>query len=298
MLSPAKINIGLEVPFKREDGFHEIYSIFTKINWGDEIEFERTSSSGEFLLESRNELIKEKKQSFEEVSERGDLTKNILYKAYERALSFSPDIPGLRVKLIKRIPTGGGLGGGSSNAAMLLKVLFKGTDWEFSESLNGLAAGIGSDVPFFLREEPAFVYGRGEKFYSIKLASGQGVLGIPPVEINTKEAYNYLKKPLQKTTITEPWNFLTGELSQALRLGDWHVLQRFLVNDFEEFAFKQFPLLKSLKEDFYSLGCSFASMTGSGSCFFGLLRREEESAKVQNGLIAKYPGYDFIPFSF
>ncbi|EMO76795.1 4-(cytidine-5'-pyrophospho)-2-C-methyl-D-erythritol kinase domain protein [Leptospira kirschneri str. 200801925] len=125
MISPAKINLGLEIPFKRLDGFHEIRSVFLKISWGDDIEIE-PASNGVFELFSNNEIILEKRKLYDHVSEIGDIKKNILYKTFIKARSLFPELPGVKIHITKRISPAGGLGGGSTNAASLLNFLFLG----------------------------------------------------------------------------------------------------------------------------------------------------------------------------
>ncbi len=296
MLCPAKINLGLRVLYKRPDNYHEIESIFLKLNWGDDIEF-IPNGLGKVRLFSKNELFGVKRLLFEEVSERGDFSKNILFKTFEKAKQIKNDLDGVDIHLTKRIPPGGGLGGGSTNAASLLTYLF-GDFPELLVPMQKMASSIGADVPFFLRPAHAHVSGIGEILQSISLAPGIGILSIPPFSINTKESYFSLKKPLQSDWGQKSWSLLDEDLSFALQQGDWSKLREKFENDFERYAFSEFPELEALKQDLYIQGCSFASMTGTGSCVYGFVEGIEQASSIQKWMTQNYPKHYFIQFSF
>ncbi|EPG65678.1 4-(cytidine 5'-diphospho)-2-C-methyl-D-erythritol kinase [Leptospira wolffii] len=297
MLSPAKINLGLEIPYKRPDGFHEIRSVFLRLNWGDDILIEPIDP-GSFQLVSQNEIISEKRELYEEVSERGDLSKNILFKAFTKIRAHYRELPGVRIHLTKRIPPAAGLGGGSTNAASLLS-FYLGLKPEFhSDDLFQLAAEIGADVPFFLSEDHAFVTGKGEIMREIEVHSGQGILALTPQILSTAEMYAGLKKPLQDDPPSKKWISLGNEVEFFLKEGNWAALRGKLVNDFEPLAFRKFPELERLKESFLANGASYSSLTGSGSCIYGLVQgleiREELFAKMQT----EFPEIRFIGFNY
>ncbi|MCE9501794.1 MAG: 4-(cytidine 5'-diphospho)-2-C-methyl-D-erythritol kinase [Leptospira sp.] len=297
MLSPAKINLGLKVLFKRPDGFHEINSIFLRINWGDDIRIEVTDT-GKFELISSNELIEEKRSLYDDVSEKGDIRRNILFKTFEFSRTLISDLPGVKIHIIKRIPPGGGLGGGSSNAAMLLNFLFHGTRFFMSDELTFLAAKIGADVPFFLNTGNAFVSGIGEKLSKIEVSGGLGILAIGPYSINTREAYISLKKPLQGDYDSKNWNLLDEDSIFALKTGNWKILSGNFENDFEEYAFRAFPRLELIKKGFLANGASFASMTGSGSCIYCLTSSLESHNDVFDRMVREFPDFKFVSFNF
>ncbi|PJZ69857.1 4-(cytidine 5'-diphospho)-2-C-methyl-D-erythritol kinase [Leptospira perolatii] len=297
MLSPAKINLGLEIPYKRPDGYHEIRSIFLRTDWGDDIKMEALDP-GKFELLSENEIILEKRRLYEEVSERGDLKKNILYKAFSKIRGSYHELPGVRVRIVKRIPPAGGLGGGSTNAAALLSFYFGFRSDFTSDGLMQLAAEVGSDVPFFLHEGHALVSGRGEILQDIEIHPGQGILALTPQVLSTAEMYSRLKKPLQADPPSKNWKSLSRDVEFALKEGNWAALEGKLVNDFEPIAFHTYPELGRLAERFLANGASFSSMTGSGSCIYGLVQgleiRDELLCKMQ----AEFPGLSFISFNF
>lgn len=297
MISPAKINFGLKILGKRPDGFHDLESIFLKLNWGDEIYF-YPNSTGKITLTSQNEIANNSYSLFEEVSERGDFTKNILFKAYEKAKDLDIEIPGVEVHLVKRIPVGGGLGGGSTNAASLLRFIFSHSHYELSDPLLKVAKAIGSDVPFFLFDEHAHVSGLGDIISPVNIASGFGVLVTPDFSIPTKESYISLNMTLQNTWGVKTWNFLGKDDVFNLEQGNWSLLKNKFINDFEKFAFKTYPKLSVLKENLYKAGCSYVSMTGTGSCFFGFTNDLDTLLEVQNTFSEIYPDHKIFHFNF
>ncbi|RHX88167.1 4-(cytidine 5'-diphospho)-2-C-methyl-D-erythritol kinase [Leptospira stimsonii] len=297
MLSPAKINLGLEIPYKRPDGFHEIRSVFLRISWGDDIEIE-PAGNGVFELISRNEIILEKRKLYDQVSELGDYKKNILYKTFQKARSLFPELPGVKIHITKRISPAGGLGGGSTNAASLLSFLFSWRSFFTTDEMKNLAAEIGSDVPFFLGEGNAYVTGRGENSQEIEVHSGQGILALTPQVMNTAEMYSLLKKPLQEGPSQKNGNTLSENLVSVLKNGDWSALQGRLLNDFEPVAFQLHPELGVLKDRFLEFGSSYCSLTGSGSSLYGLVQGLEIQEELLHRLRQEFPNLTFVRFNF
>jgi len=285
MISQAKINIGLDILYKRADGYHEICSIFAKINWGDEIHFEKTAGKG-FELVSQNLLSPERRDFFEAVSERGNPEKNILFRAWKE---FSPDL-GLKVNLIKRIPPGGGLGGGSSNAAELIRFV---TNGQITPQIIQKSSLIGADIPFFLQNGNGLVSGIGEKFRPLVIASGHGLLCIPDFIAPTRDIYSRLKKPLQNSDLQESCDKAV-EVLTALKKGDWQNAGE-LKNEFEKVVFPDHPVLRQVKQEF---NADYASMTGSGSCIYGLYPSKEDAESARTRLEKSFPGFTFICFEY
>jgi 4-diphosphocytidyl-2-C-methyl-D-erythritol kinase len=296
----AKINLGLEIPFRRPDGYHEIRSIFIKINFGDDFSLETfplgKDEISEFQLISKNELTAKKFQLFENVSERGDLSKNILTKAYLKLFPFLKKKVGVRVRLTKRIPPEGGIGGGSSNAGSLLKELFPLTNLTLSEQIE-LAKTIGADVPFFLQEHHCIVKGIGEILEPIEIGSGFGVLAIPVVSLSTKAMYEGLQKSLQNTLDSKIWKTLTEDVIRNLQVGDWKSLKGKLENEFEKVAFQNHSDLKELKFRFLQNGAEYASLSGSGSCFYGLVSSKAAQDVLIDSMKAQFAEVNFLSFS-
>ena len=297
MISAAKINLGLNVLYKREDGYHEIQSVFIRINWGDEISF-FPDNSGKITLTSKNELGSFKRESFEAVCERGDFRKNILFKAYTQISDIIGFSAGIHIQLTKKIPTGGGLGGGSSNAASLIRYMLNQSSVVLTEALVQKISKIGADIPFFLTTDHALVGGIGEKILPIKISPGFGVLAIPDVSINTSELYSQLKKPLQKAGTQNSWDKLEWEISDSLRTGNWKFLQEKLKNEFEEPVFRSCPELAVIKKNFLKCGAEYSSMTGSGSCLYALTSKSTEQIEIHQKMQRLHPEMEMILFEF
>lgn len=294
IISPAKINLGLNVLYKRPDNYHEIQSIFIRIDFGDEISFEPIAEKKIELI-SKNELTGFRKDLYEEVSEHKNIQDNILYKAYQLAQKYDTEFPGLKIHLTKRIPPGGGLGGGSSNAACLLSYLFGNSS---PKLIREIATKIGADVSFFLEDNSALVWGIGDKMKKISVSKGHGILAIPSFTINTKDSYLNIKKSLQKTHVYNQCIFEEKRVTDALIQGNWASLRDVVFNDLEDYAFQLFPQLLQVKNDFYQFGSAFSLMTGSGSCIFALVQSKNQIPTILDNMQSKYPDYNFVQFNF
>ena len=293
MFSPAKINLYLNILGKRTDGYHELDSIFLKLDFGDDLEFFE-NDSGEISLETNSILNSPQREDFELVSEKGDFRKNILCKTFEKAKSLKKIEKGVHIRLTKRIPTGGGLGGGSSNAAALLKYLFPekipNPDKEFLQ----FAGSIGADVPFFLYEKSCVVRGIGEICEPRDIhIPNEGLLAVPKFSIPTKESFQSLKKDLLKTPPSKSWKILNeGDITQ-LNQGNLTFFREQFLNEFENFAFQIHPVLQELKHCFYDSGAVFALMTGTGACVYSFWEKQKPDL---NQLRNQFPEIQFISF--
>ena len=243
----AKINIGLQIVRKRSDGYHDLQTVFYPTDFFTD--YLRISSSEEeivFNMESREDL--------------GDADNNLCVKAF-RLLQMDYGISHVEIFLRKGIPSGAGLGGGSADAAFTLKMLRDIFQLPIDEEkMVDYALQLGSDVPFFLYNKPMYATGRGEVMTPIDLDLSPYRLKIvkPDIHISTKEAY-------AGVTPCESDIFLPEILKN--NPNDWKNL---VVNDFEESLFKKVPALKTVKEELYREGALYASMSGSGSAFFGV----------------------------
>jgi 4-diphosphocytidyl-2-C-methyl-D-erythritol kinase len=242
----AKINIGLNIVNKRCDGFHNIQSIFFPVNgYSDSIEIVETDSFQ--FIKSGLPIA-------------GSDEDNLCYKAY-KILKDDLHLPDVSIRLLKRIPSGAGLGGGSSNASSTLKLLndFFGLNLSNSALIN-YASNLGSDCPFFIQNEPAYITGRGNIIEPIELDLKSYYLTIinPGFSISTKEAYNNInlhdKKIDLKSAIHQPVNL-------------WKDL---IWNDFEKYAFANHSELSVIKQSLYNSGALYSSMTGSGSSVYAI----------------------------
>jgi len=261
--SPAKINLGLQILERREDGFHNLRSIMYPTPLCDIIEINQLSEQNTPLNFSQSGI------HFEANKE-----KNLCIKAWNLMAS-EHDLPPVSIHLHKQIPVGAGLGGGSSNASTVLKGLNLLTASSVpTERLEELAAQLGSDCPFFLQESPMMMEGRGDLLSPVNLSLKPYylVLLFPEIHISTAEAYGTVSPHL-------PDSHLSQEIEAPL--DRWKDL---LVNDFEKKAFVKHPLILSLKQGLYKAGAKFASMSGSGSSLFGIF----DSAPQLPEVIQKY----------
>jgi 4-diphosphocytidyl-2-C-methyl-D-erythritol kinase len=249
----AKINIGLKIISKRQDGFHNIETLFYPLMLNDALEFViDTDNNGADRMVTTGLNIDAKPED------------NLVYKAVAK-LRKEYSFPFLRIHLHKAIPSGAGLGGGSSDAACTLKVLNRLFSLNMSSSvLKEMALEIGSDCPFFIDNIPASGKGRGELLEPspVSLEGNHLILLNPGLHVSTKEAYLNCR-PVPSD------NFL--EQMSARPVNGW---KDFVFNDFEDYAIGKFPLIGQLKKDLYEAGALFSLMSGSGSSVFGIFRDE------------------------
>ena len=258
----AKINAGLSVIRKRNDGFHDIESVFYPIGLCDALEY---LPAGDELPE--NPALITYSGPFSVIG------KDICIKLIE-VLRKSFSFPVLRVNLHKNIPAGAGLGGGSSDAAFLLKSLNNNYAFGLNHGqLEELAGRIGSDCPFFINNKPCLVTGRGEILESIdlNLKGYYLVIVCPDIQVSTAEAYREVIPLLKSPGLRE----LVRE-----KVDNWKYL---IINQFEDPVFKKHPVLKKIKEELYCIGADYASMTGSGSAVYGLFSSEPDIKGEFNG---------------
>jgi len=250
--SNCKINIGLEILSKRPDGYHNIESIFFPIPLKDIVEMVPNSEGG-FNYTQSGILVDTAVED------------NLLYKAW-KLLDKKHQIGGVNVHLHKQIPMGAGLGGGSANAAMLLKMLNNEFELNLSvKELEDFAAKLGSDCPFFIESNTAFVYNTGTDFEEINL-SLKGyylVLIKPDIFISTQVAYSGI--------IPQNPSFNLKEINQ-IPINEW---KDKVFNRFENHIFKLYPKLNELKTKLYEMGALYVSMSGSGSSVYGIFENND-----------------------
>lgn len=291
MLSPAKINLGLTVHHRRgSDGYHYLSSLFVPISFGDTITFSDAPSD---TLVTTNLLTGNAYDAFEAVSERGEVERNLLWKTL--ALLRPSLSTGVRIELIKRIPPGSGLGGGSSNAGMLLGYLRD--RFALSETtIYDAACKVGADVPFFLEQHAMFVNGIGELMEPIEIGNGFGVVALPPVNISTPEAYKQLKRSLHDAPPPKNLSGLDNGVRSALVASQWDRVTG-LTNDFEGTVFETDPVLREIKTAFLEKGALYASLSGSGAALYGLVRTEADQQRIAAEMDSSFPDVAFHPFS-
>jgi 4-diphosphocytidyl-2-C-methyl-D-erythritol kinase len=242
----AKINLGLSVVSKRPDGFHNLETIFYPLPIRDILEITPSEETGIILS---GQTIP------------GDAQDNLVLKAYHLLKKNHPDITPLEINLYKAIPSGAGLGGGSSDAAEILKLINRFFNLHLStEQLKTYALELGSDCPFFLQSAPCFARGRGEILVPLllDLSRYSFILIHPEIRIETAWAFSRIKPASSKFDLKE-------NILQPVQ--NWiHLIH----NDFEGPVFEAYPLLHSIKKRLYSSGAIYAAMTGSGSTIFGI----------------------------
>ncbi len=257
----AKINIGLNITGRRPDGFHTIETILFPIELCDVLEFVEDNNTGK----------KDYKFSCTGIELKIADEDNICIKAY-KILKNDFGLPGISIHLHKIIPVGAGLGGGSSDAAYMLKSLNKVFRLNISnKKLLDYASRLGSDCPFFINNKPVFAYETGAKFKEIDLAQNGNYIVVvyPDIQISTGHAYlkAFIKKP-EKSLIE----------SVQLPVEEW---KNVITNDFENTIFPKYPELRNIKKVLYDMGALYASMSGSGSALYGIF---DSIPEIKNSL--------------
>ncbi len=254
--APAKINLGLRIIGKRPDGFHQIETGMMAVPFFDIIEIIK-SDEFQFM------------QSGIDVG--GDSKDNLCTRAYD-LLQNQYGIPNVLIHLRKQIPIGAGLGGGSSDAVTVVKMLVDLFQLKLSENeMEEISAELGSDCAFFVRGGLQLATGRGELLTKLNVTSIPKYLVLmnPGIHISTKEAYS---------NVTYSNHLMPLEEVLSMPSESW---ENYLKNDFEEHIFNKHPQIKALKTELYEAGAIYASMSGSGSSVFGLFN---ESVVLSNEL--------------
>lgn len=256
----AKINLGLHVIARRGDGFHDIETVFFPVKLSDALE----------AVASQNPKTK---LSVSGLAVPADGRDNLVLRAFE-LLRQEFHLPPLHFYLHKQIPTGAGLGGGSSDAAFCLKLVRDIFNLKLpSDNLHQLASGLGSDCAFFLKNKPALASGRGEILQDLpelKLDGWHLLLVVPPVHVPTAAAYQKIIPRIPEKSLKQ---LILAPVDQ------W---KHSVINDFELTVFQNYPILPKIKQSLYELGAVYAAMSGSGSALFGLFREKpsENLAKI------------------
>ena len=270
----AKINIGLDIVNKRPDGFHEIETIFQEISLHDKLTFQHD--------ENINLKCDDPRCPTNET--------NLVFKAAQALKTINGRQSGATIRINKNIPMGGGLGGGSSNAACAINSL--SMLWNIPLSTDdkiNIGARLGSDVPFFITGGTAFGKGRGEILESISIFSNYwGVLVTPGVSVSTKWAFSSLNFSLTKSL--KKSNFGTF-FHRSIDLEFW---QTALKNNLEPVVFGAYPEFLNIKRLLYRHGAFYAQMSGSGSSLFGLYETKDGALKAQQAITC-YKTFLFKP---
>ena len=257
----AKINLGLDVVSKRPDGYHNLETVFYPIPLEDVLEITtvKDANAPDFTFTMHNAVFD------------GDNNDNLVVKAY-KILAADHKLPKVEMALYKNIPTGAGLGGGSADAAFALKMLNEIAGLALSDDiLEEYAAQIGADCAFFIRNTPAYATGIGNILTptTCNISGYTLVLVKPEIHISTKQAYSLVRPAAPETPLTE---------IAKQPVEQWKGLMK---NDFEKSVFAAHPSMERIKEQLYEIGAVYASMSGSGSSFFGIFKEEQDIEKIK-----------------
>ncbi len=263
----CKINLGLNVTNKREDGYHDIETVFYPIAITDALEIipNETSFSNHLTsIDNRYETATKVSFTSSGIPIKGGMDENLCVKAYHLLKKDFPQLPAVAFHLHKVIPMGAGLGGGSSDGSFTLTLINQLFQLNLSESLlKGYALKLGSDCPFFISNHPSFAKGRGEMLQevSVNLSGNEIVIVHPGIHVSTAEAFAQIIPSAPKLSILKI-------IEQPIK--NW---KHQLINDFEIGICKSHPAIAQIKEKLYSMGAIYASMSGSGSSVFGIFEK-------------------------
>lgn len=252
----AKINIGLNIINRRDDGYHNLETVFYPINIKDALEIVVTDK---LIFESSGLEIP------------GRTEDNLCIKGYH-LLKNDFDLPPVKIHLHKNIPIGAGLGGGSADAAFFIRLVNQNFNLGLNdEQMIGYARQLGADCAFFIQNKPVFAFEKGDEFEPIRLdlSKYKIVLVMPPVHVSTAEAYRGVKP--------EPVNESLMDLIYE-PISEW---KKFIKNDFEASVFKNHPEIRGVKAALYEAGAIYASMSGSGASVFGIFEDTPDLSAVE-----------------
>ncbi len=262
----CKINLGLRILNRREDGYHNLQSIFIPIQLCDALEIIEADADEMFIHGKKIE---------------GESKNNSCFKALQILRSVRI-FPYVQIHLLKHIPIGAGLGGGSSDGAFTLKLLNDKFNLGFSDAeLAEFAIKIGSDCVFFIHNQPAFIEGKGEIISPIRFSLKGYLIAIafPEIHIDTTIAYNLLSKSrINNTTIVNDFKGDNKENFQSSKPEDW---KHIYTNDFENVIFSLYPEIREWKENFLNQGAILSLMSGSGSSVFAIMKNDSDLTKLK-----------------
>lgn len=259
----CKINLGLHILNKREDGYHNLETIFYPLQLNDALEAVRTDKGA--LPTNDSQLT----FTSSGLPIAGDPNNNLCIKAYQLLKKDFPDLPSVHMHLLKAIPMGAGLGGGSADGAFTLQLLNK----EFklgltAQQLIDYALQLGSDCPFFIINKLCYATGRGEILepVALDLSAYQFCIVNPGIHVNTGWAF-------AQVSGHSKWPDTYKDLRTIIQqpITTW---KEQLINGFEEPVCKAHPEIANIKQQLYDAGAVYASMTGSGSTVFGVFEKE------------------------
>ena len=255
----AKINLGLNIVEKRPDGYHNLETIFYPINLQDALEVTRRENNDkEYTLHISGSPLE------------GEPEDNLVVKAYKLLKKDYPVLLPVDIHMYKHIPAGAGLGGGSSDAACMIKLLNDKFSLGLStERMEEYAVKLGADCAFFIRNKPVFATGIGNLFEPVELSlKGYHIILIKPdIFVSTRDAFAEIKPVRPAVSLKEI-------VKQPMET--W---KNSMKNDFEDSVFKKFPEIAAIKDELYDLGAVYAAMSGSGSSVYGIFKAPIENVE-------------------
>lgn len=268
MLSPCKVNLHLHIGKKRDDGFHDIESLFQLIDLCDEINVCSLKNSNECIINGDFGFPGEQ---------------NIISKAWKLFCDFLGYPMGVKVNVVKNVPMGAGLGGGSSNGAHFIKIMeiLSGVTLDADKRLE-MAAAVGSDVPFFLTSNAAVVTGRGEVINTIPSRDDYVlVICSPAVYVSTADAYTRLDEERAKGAV-EQADYIDVDRIGELYKGPMDAWPFY--NSFQPLFIARFPLYGRIFDTFAEADALFSTLTGSGSAAVGLFNDPQKADAAKKNL--------------
>lgn len=260
----AKINLGLFLTHQREDGFHNLETVFYPIKIYDVIELLDTDKTT-FVVKG--------------IDIPGSSEDNLCMKVFQ-FMQQKYHLPTQKIVLLKNIPIGAGLGGGSSDAAFLIKLINDKFDLALSlAQMEDYARMFGSDCTFFIQNKTCLAKGKGDELeeqLNVDLSNHFMVLVKPAVHVSTAEAYSKVKVKQPETSLRELIN---------LPLQDW---KKYIFNDFETSVFEKHPQIGQIKQTLYDAGAEFALMSGSGSSVFAIFKEKIDLKEVEKENLVFY----------
>lgn len=264
--APAKINLGLDVLYKRNDGYHELEMIMASIDLADRLTFMKTKGNDIVITTNSGFLPTDRK--------------NNIFQAIEAMKKRYAFEGGVHVNLQKNIPVAAGLGGGSSDAAATFRGINRLFDLEATlEEMTELAIPIGTDIPFCLKGETALVTGLGEIVTPLNRPIPQSwvVLVKPKISVSTPRVFS----KIDVDTLTHP---NIKALQKAIEDNDYTKMTQHLGNSLESYTMKKFPVVKMIKEKMLDFGADAAVMSGSGPTVIALCDKHSRAIHIANSL--------------
>ncbi|MFQ5455399.1 MAG: 4-(cytidine 5'-diphospho)-2-C-methyl-D-erythritol kinase [Nitrospirota bacterium] len=297
IFTPAKINLFLKVVGKRDDGYHNILSIFQMISLYDQIILEESAKGIELISDNKDIPVDEK---------------NLAFIAADKIIQRMRNKRGVAIKIIKRIPVAAGLGGGSSDAAAVMVGLNR--MWKLGytkEELMIMGREIGADIPFFFNGPSAMAMGRGDELYPIEGDREWIILVNPDIRVSTKWVYENLipfftpsKKRITKgggfSEDREEKEIFDNAIIEKIRLtkdknrnniNDFKIFfnkDDSIINDLERVTVCKYPIIKKIKEELNALGSKWSVMTGSGPAVFGIFKSQSEALITKDVLMKRF----------